>query len=243
MAEGAPASGFYRWSAAELADHLQQQPVDSPETAAALMERLGETRAGPPWAPDSVSSVGSSVAAACGRVARAASDGGDPDFSIARLFEAVGRWALAALAADDSSTDEPWPQSDSDPRSRSFSAAQCRGVLANLLLLNVDDPVGRVAGLKPAHKGGGLRLDRDMLLDDEVGMHKLCCLLQYFATAMRLEGSADDSREVIFERRTSRGSDLGDFKAQVLAAPHLQAGLPRVTLHSAGMEAPAADVS
>jgi hypothetical protein len=186
-------------------------------------------------------------------VCRAATDSGDADFSLTILFAAIGRWALAGLPADGAassasspplseiSASEPcWPNSDTDPRSRSFTAAECRGVLANLLLLNVDDPVGRVADLKPAGKGGGLRLDRDMLLDDEVGVHKLCCLLQYFASSMRLEGSADDSREVIFERCTSRGVDLADFKAQIMAAPPSE-GLPRVTLHDAGMEAPAAD--
>ena len=84
MAESAPASGFYRWSAAELADHLQQQPVDSPEAAAALLERLSGPLSG---------GVGPCVAAACARVRRAVTDGGDPDFSFASLFEAVGRCA------------------------------------------------------------------------------------------------------------------------------------------------------
>jgi hypothetical protein len=240
-AAAAPASSFYRWGAAELADLLLQQPVDSPESAAALLERLSGPRAGPPWAPDDPGpGVGPCVAAACVRVCHAATDSGDADFSLTTLFAAIGRWALAGLPADGAAPEPCWPNSDTDPRSRSFTAAECRGVVANLLLLNVDDPVGRVAGLKPAGKGGGLRLDRYMLLDDEVGVHKLCCLLQYFASSMRLEGSADDSREVIFERCTSRGVDLADFKAQIMAAPPSEGPL-RVTLHDAGMEAPAAD--
>eukprot|EP01043_Picozoa_sp_COSAG02_P044645 COSAG02_NODE_4007_length_5920_cov_5.932829_4_plen_389_part_00 len=174
-----------------------------------------------------------------------AADAGDRDFSIARLFAAIGRWAVEALTGDGSSgVPEPWPDSDTEARSCSLTAAQCRSILANVLLLNVDDPVSRVVGLKPNSKAGGLRLDRDMLVDDEVGMQKLCCLLQYFATAMRLEGSTDDSREVVFERRTSRDADLSEFKARVLAAqpqPGSVDGVLGVSLHSGGMEAPAAD--
>jgi len=222
--------------------------VDSPESAAALLELLvGPRDAGPPSAlHEPGPGIGPTVAAACGRVCRVASDTGDGELSIARLFAAISRWAVEALTGDISSgVPEPWSHSDKEPRSCSLTAAQCRGVLANVLLLNVEDPVGRVAGLKPNAKAGGLRLDRDMLLDDEVGMQKLCCLLQYFVTAMRLEGSADDSREVIFERRTSRDADLSEFKARVLAAhPPADSSeglLGQVTLHSGGMEAPAAD--
>lgn len=251
MASAASPAGcsgpLFRWSGAELAARIEERPVDSPESAAALLELLSGPRAGPPWAPHEPGpGIGPTVAAACDRVCRAASDAGDGQFSIARLFAAISRWAVEALKGDASSgVPEPWPHSATGPFSCSLTAAQCRGILANVLLLNVDDPVGRVAGLKPNGKAGGLRLDRDMLLDDEVGMQKLCCLLQYFATAMRLEGSADDSREVIFERRTSRGADLSEFKARVLAA-HPQADssdglLGQVTLHSGGMEAPAAD--
>ena len=249
-AQGAPpaSSGtWYRWSAAELAEHLAQQPVDSPQSAAALLELLSGPRAGPPWAPDQPGEgIAPCVAAACVRLCRTAADAGDADFSLARLFEAIGRWALAALAADESgsgsSIPEPcWPQSDADPRSRAFTAAECRGVLANLLLLNVDDPVGRVTGLKPAGKAGGLRLDRAMLLDNEVGAQKFCCLLQYFVASMQSEGTADDSREVIFERRTHAGIDPQEFKARILAAPHRQHGLPRVSLHEDGMEAVVGD--
>ena len=243
MTSSAGCSGPFRLSAAELAACLEERPVDSPASAAALLELLASgPRTGPPSAPhEPGSGIGPAVAAACDRVCRVAADAGDRDFSIARLFAAIGRWAVEALTGDGSrGVPEPWPQNDTEPRSCSFTAAQCRSILANVLLLNVDDPVGRVVGLKPSGKAGGLRLDRDMLCDDEVGMQKFCCLLQYFATAMRLEGSADDSREVVFERRTSRDADLSEFKARVLAAKD-SVGLLGVTLHSGGMEEPAAD--
>ena len=71
------------------------------------------------------------------------------------------------------------------------------------------------AAFKPPPKAGGLRLDRRMLQCPDVGTQKLACLLHYFAAGLRAEGTADDEREVVFERRV--GEDPAQFKQAALA--------------------------
>ena len=157
---------------------------------------------------------------------------GAPDAELTRLFAAISRWALAAL--EDASLVEPLWVPGSGPKQRSFTAAQCRGIMANVVLLNVQDPA---AELKPQYKADGLRLDRRMLNSGDVGAHKMACLLQYLRSSLASEGTADDTREIVFERRT--GVALDEFKASVLAAGPVP--VPRVQLHEGGMEAVAAD--
>ena len=76
-----------------------------------------------------------------------------------------------------------------------------------------------------------------MLFCADVGVQKLAALLQYFATGLELEGTADDAREVVFERRAGH-CDLAAFRAEVLAAPPPSVPLAAaIALQPGGMEA------
>eukprot|EP01050_Picozoa_sp_SAG11_P010133 SAG11_NODE_1000_length_6221_cov_10.092943_1_plen_423_part_00 len=228
-----PAAGrctWFRRSAAELAP-LLEPAVHTPEDAGELFVRLSGGH------PALRNTVPAACALLCGRggvnCGRA-----DTAPSLPELFAAIGRWALAALSPVgglDSWAEPPWPPGGG-PRRRAYTAAECRGMLANLLLLNLNDPVG-AAGFKPPYKAGGLRLDLRMLVCPDVGVQKLATLLQYFATSLALEGTADDGRAVVFERRAGH-RNLAAFKAAVAAAPPPQAPLAAaVALHAGGMEA------
>ena len=194
-------ASYYRRDAAALAPLLR--PVATPEDADALFKGLGGS--------------GPAVAAACQLVSQQRGEG----FSLQALFEGVGRWALAALGPDAPPAEQPWAPG-SGPQARAFTAAECRGVLANILLLNVVDPVGE-RDFKPPSKNGGLRLDRRMLSCDAVGTHKLACLLHYFAAGLEAEGTEDDSREVRFERRVGVAQPLPGFRS---SAGHAGAEFP-----------------
>lgn len=137
-----------------------------------------------------------------------------------RVLGDIRRWALggledASLVAGLSHLARPaLPASPSDNRahplgrrakvSRSVSAAQARSVLANAFLANCVDAM---APHKDPWNRGGLDF-RDMLRnyeeefssDDGDGLAKIKCLLVYFETSRDLEGTADDEREIIFER-------------------------------------------
>lgn len=81
--------------------------------------------------------------------------------------------------------------------------------MANAMLQNITDVTQH---LKQCGMGGGLDFSsRGMLFDTGVGAQKLACLLQYFETSRASEGSFDDQREVIVERRSFEGS-LQDFQ-------------------------------
>jgi hypothetical protein len=237
-----PSSSFWcRRRAAELAPLLQPaSAVKTPEDAAELFVRLSGHPGvrGPVAAACALVCGGGPGAAAAKNAAGAQPTRGRPDVSLLpRLFDAIGRWALAALAAPGAEQwmEAPWA-AGGGARRRAFTAAECRGVLANVLLLNAGDPVGR-AGHKPRSKCGGLRLDRCMLFCPGVGAHKLAALLQYFATGLELEGTADDAREVVFERRAGH-CDLAAFRAEVLAAPPPSVPLAAaIALQPGGMEA------
>jgi hypothetical protein len=215
MASPSSTAAWYRHDAAALAAVLLQQhkPVTTPEDADALFQRLGGS--------------GPAVAAACHRVCRQRGEG----FSLGALFEGIGRWALAALEPDAAEMEALW-RPGSGPNARVFTAAECRGIMANVLLLNVQDPMG---DLKPPGKGGGLRLDRAMLRCPDVGTQKLACLLHYFAAGLEAEGTDDDVREIRFERRV--GESLSQFKQAALASSAGHGPELPVTLHAAAMEA------
>jgi hypothetical protein len=211
---------MFRRGRAELEPLLAwSSPVSTPAEVRALYARLGG---------------GHDVEAACRllRPVHEATNPGAPDSELTRLFAAISRWALAAL--EDASLAEPLWVPGAGPRRRSFTAAQCRGIMANVVLLNCTDCA---AELKPQYKADGLRLDRRMLNSGDVGAHKMACLLQYLRSSLASEGTADDAREIVFERRT--GVALDKFKASVMAAAPVP--LPRVQLHEGGMEAVAAD--
>ena len=145
-----PSSSFwYRRSAAELAPLLQAaSAVKTPEDAAELFVRLS----GHPGVRGAVAAActlvcgGGPGAAAAKNAAGAQQKRSRPDvLLLPRLFGAIGRWALAALAPGaDQWMEAPWV-AGGGARRRVFTAAECRGVLANVLLLNVGDPVGRAS--------------------------------------------------------------------------------------------------
>ena len=97
---------------------LRLEKIQHRESSDALFEALGGS--------------GPAVAAACQLVSQQRGEG----FSLPALFEGIGRWALAALGPDAPPAEQPWVPG-SGPQARAFSAAECRGVLANILLLNV----------------------------------------------------------------------------------------------------------
>lgn len=75
-----------------------------------------------------------------------------------------------------------------------YTAAQCRNLLANALLGNVQDTT---AGCK--NHDGGLNQSDIYQSPNHVAVHKVACWLQYFATSLTLEGTEDERREVTFE--------------------------------------------
>eukprot|EP00747_Dinoflagellata_sp_TGD_P083755 gnl/TRDRNA2_/TRDRNA2_162246_c0_seq1.p1 gnl/TRDRNA2_/TRDRNA2_162246_c0~~gnl/TRDRNA2_/TRDRNA2_162246_c0_seq1.p1 ORF type:complete len:459 (+),score=70.22 gnl/TRDRNA2_/TRDRNA2_162246_c0_seq1:58-1377(+) len=154
-----------------------------------------------------------------------------------KLFEAIARWALTSLAPEAGPSSfprevTPWPKGTGNFRV-SFTAAQCRGLLANAFLLNVRDVCER----SKDHAGG---LDFTVMFQStsQVAEQKVACLMRYFETARELEGSEDDGREVVFERRSFE-KDLEAFRSWVASQGHTQkCDGSNITLHNDGMEAP-----
>lgn len=155
----------------------------------------------------------------------------------AGLFAKVREWALGYL-------DFPVPWRRTEPPgpdqgdSIEYTAAQCRGLLANAFLGNVLDPMaefkGSVGGLDfLAHYLDGAR--------DEVGVQKTTALLMYFERGMELAGTEDDNRRVTFVHQRGPSdeafSKLLSDKADLPAVGGGDDGAP-VRLHSEVMEAP-----
>lgn len=149
------------------------------------------------------------------------------------LYAAVKRWALEALEMP--TLLQPLQLGES----REFSAAECTRVLAASFMGNVCDPMSDCK-----RNQGGLnfsRLVRDAAAHGAASIctHKLAALLLYFAARLKLEGTADDERTVRFERIAC--PPLNDFEAMLTATrTHgAEEWTDMVTLHDAGMEAPA----
>eukprot|EP00933_Yihiella_yeosuensis_P079812 TRINITY_DN93238_c0_g1_i1.p1 TRINITY_DN93238_c0_g1~~TRINITY_DN93238_c0_g1_i1.p1 ORF type:complete len:490 (-),score=92.79 TRINITY_DN93238_c0_g1_i1:148-1566(-) len=153
---------------------------------------------------------------------------------IKSLFEAIGRWALEVI--DDKPIDI-W-RTGGGARRVVYSAAQCRGILANALLLNVVDTA---AELKDSRHGGGLSLDRLLNSTNEVAVNKVACILNYFILAQKSEGSEDDAREIVVERLVAE-LGLEDFgrwameEGSQLAVCSAVDECDAAVLHDSGME-------
>ncbi|CAE8581094.1 unnamed protein product [Polarella glacialis] len=168
-----------------------------------------------------------------------------------KLFAAIQRWASAALGGTGSAQDPASNNSNdsfpskialwapgSGPQRVVYSAAQCRGLLASALLLNVLDTSQDV---KDRRNKGGLDFARMLRSTKPVAAQKLACLLTYFEVSLDSEGTEADLREVVFERRSAAEDEAGLQEFRVFA---LEEGADKICdlvhgcfkLHSATME-------
>lgn len=167
----------------------------------------------------------------------------DLEVRTAALISSVCRWALWAAGGGFPSEVTPWARRDG-PRQQAFTAEECRGLLANALLMNVHDTSSDLKQFK-----GGLDFAAMICANDSVAMGKLACLLQYFETSRAEEASGrfDGAREVLVSRRCAQaagvGSDLDEFKAWLENACDSSpaCGADQVVLHDEVMEAVQAD--
>lgn len=124
------------------------------------------------------------------------------------LFRAVRGWALDHLRKPG----QPWrktkPGGPEQDDTIEYTAAECRGALANAFLGNVLDPM---APFKRPHRSG-LDFLRHYACgaEDPLGVNKTAALLLYFEQARQLAGTEDDTRKVRFVHR--RGLALDDFE-------------------------------
>eukprot|EP00928_Gymnodinium_smaydae_P035105 TRINITY_DN24767_c0_g1_i2.p1 TRINITY_DN24767_c0_g1~~TRINITY_DN24767_c0_g1_i2.p1 ORF type:complete len:489 (+),score=90.32 TRINITY_DN24767_c0_g1_i2:213-1469(+) len=155
------------------------------------------------------------------------------------LFDAIKRWALEALnesgSASFASQLEVWKPGQGSKRVV-YSAAQCRNVLANALLLNVEDTT-----IDIKTHGGGLSFADMLAGTNPIASEKLACLLQYFDASRALEGSQDCVREVIFELRSASEelADVDSFHRWALEQGKdlsMSSNPVDVLLHEDGME-------
>lgn len=109
------------------------------------------------------------------------------------VFAACRRWALAA--AETPVALRPLAVGEA----RSFTAAQCRGLLANALLGNVADVTREFKTNLQSREAGGLNFVRHLSGNASVGMHKHAALLLYLCKGLELEGTDDDHRVITFE--------------------------------------------
>eukprot|EP00931_Biecheleriopsis_adriatica_P120599 TRINITY_DN95727_c0_g1_i1.p1 TRINITY_DN95727_c0_g1~~TRINITY_DN95727_c0_g1_i1.p1 ORF type:complete len:517 (-),score=80.89 TRINITY_DN95727_c0_g1_i1:384-1865(-) len=151
------------------------------------------------------------------------------------LFAMVRDWALELLR----NPLQPWrrtrPRDAGQEDVIQYTAAQCRGILANAFLGNVLDPMGPFK-----ENQGGLEFSGHYLEIESVGLNKTAALLIYFAEGMRLQGTEDDARIVAFTHRKALA--LVDF--QKLLEDSTTSVLPQsttrqlVALHNGSMEDP-----
>jgi len=151
-----------------------------------------------------------------------------------RLFATVCELALEAL--QDPALQDMQPLVPG--ATRTFTARQCSGILANAMLGNVVD---LMAERKHEHNKGGLSFIRHLRFPEGVYVHKTAALLLYFEARRQASGTDDDAREVRFEHHLCPTD--GDFAA--LVRQHADAVLASdghaCTLHSDVMEAPPAE--
>lgn len=141
--------------------------------------------------------------------------------AVQEVGDAICRWALGAFSEEGETSGpgafpaevELWEPS-TGPKRVSYTAAQCRSFLANSFLGNVNDTT---SCFKPGSHQGGVNFP-DMIANGEstVGAHKMACLLSYFKTSLTLEGTPEDEREVVWERRMAE-HDLQGFYRWALA--------------------------
>ena len=154
-----------------------------------------------------------------------------------RLFASVCAWALEAV--QDPALQEMAPLVPGE--SRSFTARQCCGILANAMLGNVLDLMA-----EHKHNQGGLSFVRHLRFDNGVYVHKTASLLVYFEARRQADG-ADDTREVRIDYLACPTDD--DFEAAVRERSDVilaGGGQPgdtgtTCTLHADAMEAVCAD--
>lgn len=157
------------------------------------------------------------------------------------LYASVCSAALEALQDPELQQQPPLAPGES----RSFTARQCCGILANAMLGNVHDLISkrrRGGTLKPRCPGG-LSFVQHMRFSDGVHLHKTAALLVYFE-ARRQAAGTDDARAVTFEYIVCPGD--GWFEALLAERGDERlaggaAGGRECTLHPEVMEAPAAD--
>ena len=149
-----------------------------------------------------------------------------------QLFAKICEWALEALQEPALQSMPPLAPGES----RAFTARQCCGVLANAMLGNVADLMA-----EHKHNQGGLSFTRHLRFPVGVYVHKTAALLLYFEARRLAEGTADEGREVAFERvQCPSDSAFADLVRERSAA-RLAADGSACTLHADVMEAPAAD--
>mmetsp|Transcript_108432 Transcript_108432/g.329631 ORF Transcript_108432/g.329631 Transcript_108432/m.329631 type:complete len:454 (-) Transcript_108432:116-1477(-) len=223
-----PHKAVFRRGREELASLLAEIP-SGPREVATLLGRLA-------YYQPTEGDVGKEFLPCVATALEAAGIGDD----VAGLFGAISRWALGALESAGPgafpAVADVWLPGGGE-QSVVYSAAQCRGLLANALLLNVHDTCHDA---KDMGSKGGLEFEKMMMSTRPMAAHKLACLLQYFEASRGLEGTEADARQVVFERRVAAPGcrSLADFKTWVLeeGAHHTCDG-SAVSLHDAGMEA------
>lgn len=122
---------------------------------------------------------------------------------VGALFQSILKWADQAL---ETGTDKSFPQEvtiwtpGSGQRRVEYTALQCRGLLANALLLNVNDTTAHLK--EQGHTGG---LDFSALLHDSKpwSHSRVACLLTYFKLHLDEErGGEVERRTLVWERRS-----------------------------------------
>lgn len=121
----------------------------------------------------------------------------------------------------------------------SYSARQCRNLLANALLNNLNDTA--VSGNGKRVAAGGLKFLSMLNLDsvagpDKVGVQKLAALLNYFRHwKVEGEGCADLDRLVHFEVLRSTEDDAA-FEKRLMEACNISIDFARIKIHGSTME-------
>ena len=149
-----------------------------------------------------------------------------------QLFAKICEWALEALQDPALQSMPPLAPGES----RAFTARQCCGVLANAMLGNVADLMA-----EHKHNQGGLSFTRHLRFPVGVYVHKTAALLLYFEARRLAEGTADEGREVTFERVQCPSDSAFADLVRERSAVRLAADGSTCTLHADVMEAPAAD--
>lgn len=199
------------------------RPVRTAEDVAALLARLDDVSAEPHY----LRCVGDAF-----KALKLSSEQDSQD-KVQQLFAAICRWALDCLGRSKDafpSEVDVWTPG-AGPRRVSYSAAQCRGLLANALLMNVEDTTADVK-----ENTGGLRFNRMFQSSSRpVAGEKLACLLAYFMAWLDADGS-EEERQIAIERRAEARS-LEEFRTWTLSAATEGAAVRYCELHDGGMEA------
>ena len=149
------------------------------------------------------------------------------------VFLNVKRWALAFL--EDSTM--PFAPLECGEE-REFTAAQCRGILANAMLDNCVDSLRGTS--KRCEAFSGLDFYSAQFAGAGVGAHKMAALLLYFCKAASLEGTEDDGLTIVFHRVPCLApKEMNDRLSGATSLPLLPSD-QSVVLHDGTMEAASA---